>query len=136
MSEIGIRKQMGGSRAAVTLTGHKLIVTCLASISVFAMMGMLSPQPTHADSSVTPTSNKPTETDTPTPTPTITPTLGLPITRTPGSAERCPTPTGKTANISPDTNFWIDQNFVPQPILDYLNTTGTASGLEEALTRN
>lgn len=69
----------------------------------------------------------------PIPTSSLTPTLGPPATSTPAPAVECPKPTGQKATISPiSPGTGIVEGLQPQ-IVDYLNTRGSAEGLQATL---
>lgn len=70
----------------------------------------------------------PTLTSKPTITPT--PTLGPPVTRTPASPAHCPMPTGQTYTMTPINP--VQEDYESQ-ILEFLNTVGSPTGLQEAL---
>jgi len=114
--------------------------TVLLTAVIAGAILMLGILPLHgafqADSTATPDSGEATQPDDGTPAPpTLTPTLGVRITRTPALGQTCPVVSGKSAVISMPTDKFFDDkyNFVPDPIVAYLNTTGSVDGLKAAL---
>lgn len=71
-----------------------------------------------------------------TPAPTsallLTPTLGAPVTRTPGPEEGCPKVSVKDIGLTAEGGGSVSEIF-EQQLLDYLNAAGSASGLTEKL---
>ncbi len=74
-------------------------------------------------------------TPTATMTPSLTPTPSPLITVTPSAPAVCPLPTGKQAALPTADTAYFDTNyeFLPDPMTNYLNTTGEAQGLKTAL---
>ncbi len=123
----------------ITIRFQTLRTVLLSTVIVSAIL-MLGIFPLHgayqSDSTVTPDLGEATQPDDSTqPPPTITPTLGTRITRTPSPGQTCPAVSGKSATITMPADAFFDKqnNFVPDPIVTYLNTTGSAEGLKAAL---
>lgn len=90
--------------------------------------------PTAVALSAAQVSSQPSETSTPesTSTPFFTPTLGTPVTRTPGLEEECPAVSASEIELTSEGNGSVSEIF-EQQLLDYLNATGSTAQLSEKL---